>query len=303
VTPPTNYVITETHHRPYVLVTAARNERDVIQVTLESVVAQTVAPQMWVIVSDCSVDGTDDIVRSYAESHSFIRLCRSDQPTDRNTAAKVHAINTGIKSLGQTDYAYIGNLDADVSFGERYFETLIERFESDEWLGVIGGRIFQMDAHGRALEAKASTESVAGAIQFFRRECFDTIGGYQPIAGGMEDGIAEITARYYGWKSRSYDDLPVVHHRELGTVGRSVYRARFKSGVTEYIVGFGFAYHVLRAFSRFFERPHVIGTALILSGYIWAVLSRQPKAVSDEIARFIRREQISRLASRLQGPK
>ena len=41
-----------TYDRPYVLVTAARNERDYIQLTLESVVAETVKPQMWVIVSD-----------------------------------------------------------------------------------------------------------------------------------------------------------------------------------------------------------------------------------------------------------
>ena len=94
----------------------------------------------------------------------------------------------------------------------------------------------------------------------------------------MEDGIAEITARYHGWKSCSYADLPVLHHRELGTVERSVYEARFKSGVTEYMVGFRFPYHLLRAFSRVFERPYVVGTALILAGYTWALLSRQPKS-------------------------
>jgi biofilm PGA synthesis N-glycosyltransferase PgaC len=293
----------KTHHRPYVLVTAARNERDLIRLALDSVVAQTVTPQMWVIVSDGSVDGTDDVVRSYATDHPFIHLYRNDEPPERNTAAKVHAIDKGIEALAHTEYAYIGNLDADVSFGESYFETLIERFENDEKLGVIGGRILQMDARGRAREARASMESVAGAVQFFRRECFDQIGGYQPLAGGMEDGIAEITARYFGWKSRSYTDLPVVHHRELGTVGRSVYEARFNSGVTEYAVGFGFAYHVLRAFSRLFERPYVIGTALILAGYVWARLSRQPKVVPDEIATFIRREQMARLASRLRKRK
>jgi poly-beta-1,6-N-acetyl-D-glucosamine synthase len=292
-----------THHRPYVLVTAARNERDVIQLALDSVVAQTVTPQMWVIVSDYSVDGTDELVRSYADEHSFIHLCRNDEPAERNTAAKVNAINRGIKALGSSDYAYIGNLDADVSFGESYFETLIERFENDERLGVIGGRIFQMDARGRAREANASAESVAGAVQFFRSECFDQIGGYQPIAGGMEDGIAEITARYHGWNSRSYTDLPVVHHRELGTVNRSVYEARFKSGATEYMVGFGFAYHLLRAFSRISERPYVVGTALVIAGYTWALLSRQPKVVPDDIARFIRREQTVRLASRLRNRK
>jgi biofilm PGA synthesis N-glycosyltransferase PgaC len=288
------------HHRPYVLVTAARNERDVIHFPLESVIAQTVLPQIWVIVSDSSVDGTDDIVRTYAEKHSFIRLCRVDSQAARNTAGKVRAIAEGLKMLAQTEYAYVGNLDADVSFHETYFETLIERFESDEELGVIGGRIFETDRHGRLRQAKTSMESVAGAVQFFRKECFDQVGGYQPIAGGMEDGIAEITARYHGWKSCSYTDLQVIHHREMGTVGRSVYEARFRSGVTECIVGFGFAYHVIRALSRVLEKPYVIGTALIMAGYVWARLSRQPQVVPDYIAKHIRREQMHRLASRLR---
>jgi poly-beta-1,6-N-acetyl-D-glucosamine synthase len=286
--------------RPYVLVTAARNERDYLQVTLDSVVAQTVKPQMWVIVSDGSTDGTDDLVRSYATHHSLIHLCRIDAAAERNTAAKVNAIRIGLKVLTRTHYAYIGNLDADISFGERYFETLIGRFESDAKLGVIGVRIFEVDARGRPREAKSSLESVAGAVQFFRRECFDQIGGYRPLAGGMEDGIAEISARYYGWKSRSYPDLPVLHHREVGTVGRSLYEARFTSGVTEYAVGFGFAYHVLRALSRIFERPYVLGSALIVSGYLWARLSRKPKVVPAVLIGFIRREQRLRLLSRLR---
>ena len=256
-------------------------------------VAQTLKPQMWVIVSDSSTDGTDDVVRSYAKDHPFISLCRTDEPASRDTAAKVRALSKGIEVLRPFDYAYIGNLDADVSFDESYFETLIERFERDRRLGVIGGRIFQIDARGRARQARGTAESIAGAVQFFRRECFDEIGGYKPFAGGMEDGIAEISARYYGWRTRSYTDLPVVHHRELGTVGRSVFSARFKNGATEYIVGFGFVYHVLRALTRVGERPYVIGTVLIIAGYAWARLSRQPKVISDEIARFMHNEQMA----------
>jgi biofilm PGA synthesis N-glycosyltransferase PgaC len=288
-------------HKPYVLVTAARNEKDFIELTIKSVVAQTVRPLMWVIVSDRSDDGTDEIVSSYAKRYRFIHFVRNDKPSERNTAAKVEAIRLGIKALGETEYAYIGNLDADISFGETYFETLLQHFENDNKLGVIGGRIFQADERGRILENKASAESVAGAIQFFRRECFNQIGGYQSIAGGMEDGIAEITARYHAWKTRSFKGLPVVHHRELGTVGRSVYGIRFSNGLTEYVVGFSFTYHAIRAFSRVFERPFLIGTILVLSGYIWGLLSRQPKIVPYSIIRFIRREQMTRLFALLLG--
>ena len=79
-----------------------------------------------------------------------------------------------------------------------------------------------------------------------------------------------------------------------------MYEARFQSGVTEYTVGFGFAYHALRALSRIFERPYVVGTSLIVSGYLWARLARQPKVVPDVLIGFIRREQMLRLASRLR---
>ena len=47
----------------YVLVTPARNEADFIEETLKSVTSQSVLPLKWVIVSDGSTDGTDDIVR------------------------------------------------------------------------------------------------------------------------------------------------------------------------------------------------------------------------------------------------
>src|SRR6476620_1864897 len=102
------------NQQAYVLVTPARNEKDFIELTIKSVVAQTVKPAMWIVVSDGSDDGTDEIVSAYAERYEFIRLVRNEKRADRNTAAKVYAINVGVEALGQIEYAYIGNLDADV---------------------------------------------------------------------------------------------------------------------------------------------------------------------------------------------
>ena len=50
----------------YVLITPARNEAQFIELALKSVVAQTVLPAKWIIVSDGSTDGTDEIVLNYA---------------------------------------------------------------------------------------------------------------------------------------------------------------------------------------------------------------------------------------------
>ena len=57
----------------YVLITPARNEAAFIEQTIKSVLAQTVHPVRWVIVSDGSTDGTDEIVGRYATSRIFAR--------------------------------------------------------------------------------------------------------------------------------------------------------------------------------------------------------------------------------------
>ena len=53
----------------YVIVTPARNEAQFIELTLKSVLEQTILPLKWVIVSDGSTDGTDEIVKKYASDH------------------------------------------------------------------------------------------------------------------------------------------------------------------------------------------------------------------------------------------
>ena len=61
----------------YVLITPARNEAKFIELTLQSMVVQSARPLRWVIVSDGSTDGTDEIVRKYAADHDWIELIRS----------------------------------------------------------------------------------------------------------------------------------------------------------------------------------------------------------------------------------
>ena len=79
----------------YVLITPARNEEAFIEQTIKSVVGQTVLPVKWVIVSDGSTDGTDDIVKKYAAEHLWIELVRMPERKERHFAGKVHAFNAG----------------------------------------------------------------------------------------------------------------------------------------------------------------------------------------------------------------
>src|ERR1035441_7778521 len=100
----------------YVLITPARNEADFVELTLKSVVSQTVRPLKWVIVSDGSTDGMDEIVSRYAAEQPWIELVRMPERRERHFAGKVNAFNAGYARVKDLSYAIIGNLDADVSF-------------------------------------------------------------------------------------------------------------------------------------------------------------------------------------------
>ncbi len=85
----------------YALITPARNEARFIELTLKSVVAQTVRPVKWVIVSDGSTDGTDEIVGKYAAANPWIKLVRQPVRTERSFAGKAVAFSAGYAELSE----------------------------------------------------------------------------------------------------------------------------------------------------------------------------------------------------------
>src|SRR5713226_8388582 len=122
----------------YVLITPARNEVKYIELTLKSVTAQSVLPERWVIVSDGSTDGMDEIVQRYAAIHPWIELVRMPERKERHFAGKVHAFNAGAARVKDLDYDAIGSLDADISFDENYFPFLLGKLAKDPTLGLVG---------------------------------------------------------------------------------------------------------------------------------------------------------------------
>jgi len=159
----------------YVLITPARNEAEYIELTLKSVVAQTLRPLKWVIVSDGSTDGTDELVRKYAETNPWIELVQMPERKERHFAGKALAVNAGYARMADLKYEVIGNLDADVSFDPDYFSFLMDRFAENPKLGV-GGTAFREGNLSYNYEF-VGIEHVSGMCQMFRRECYEAIGG------------------------------------------------------------------------------------------------------------------------------
>jgi biofilm PGA synthesis N-glycosyltransferase PgaC len=290
----------------YVLVTPARNEESFIELTLKSVVAQTIKPLKWIIVSDGSTDRTDAIVSQYSARHGWIELVRTPERKERHFAGKVLAFNAGYESLKGLEYDVLGSLDADVSFDEDYFEYLLSQLLQNPELGLVGTP-FTEDGRTGYDYRFVSVEHVSGGCQVFRRQCFEDIGGYIPMKGGGVDHVAVIKARMNGWKTCSFLQKSYAHHRKMGTAKYGSLRSKFEVGKLDFALGGHPLWELFRVAYQLTKKPWILGGVMIFFGYFGSYVLRKKRSVPADLIAFRGQEQMERLKKlffgKLAGPK
>ena len=280
--------------RTYALVTAAYNEEKCIEKVIQSIVAQTLPPKRWIVVSDGSTDRTDEIVKTYAAQHPFIELVRIFEDHPRNFNAQVNAINLGFSLLMDTNCAFVGNLDADVTLGPDYFDRLLDEFEKDPGLGLAGGYIYEEQGGQFRIRPGNSISSVAHGVHCFRRECLALLGGYEPFSWGGTDTHAGIRLRMLGWRVESIPTLPAYHHRPAGG-GFGAMRYRFRGGMMDHYFGTHPLFEIFRVVRRMAYAPYIVGGLVRMAGFLWAYCKCAKREVSPEFIEFLRKEQMERL--------
>lgn len=284
----------------YLLITPARDEAEFIEQTIKCVVAQTIQPIKWVIVSDGSTDGTDEIVSKYANLHPWIQLIRVTERRERHFGGKARAFNAGYATIKNLEYEAVASLDADLTFDEEYFSFLLAKLNEDSALGVVGTPF--RDTSVQAYDYRfVGIDHVSGACQMFRRECFEQIGGYVPVKGGGVDFIAILTARMKGWKTRTFVEKECFHHRHMGTAQQGLLKARYRVGVKDYMLGSHPLWQVLRTVFQMKSKPFVVGGVAMALGYLGAMLRREERPITREMIAFRRRQQMQRLRGVLAG--
>jgi glycosyltransferase involved in cell wall biosynthesis len=284
----------------YVLITPARNESRFIEKTLQSVVGQTVKPLRWVIVSDGSTDRTDEIVGAYAAKFDWIKLVRLPQRAERNFAGKVAAFNVGSAHLAGLSYDVIGNLDADLSFESDYLGFLMCKFAENPQLGVAGTPYRE---EGAPVERFRSTKDVPGACQLFRRECFESIGGYQPLSSGGIDFVAVLAAQAKGWQTRRFEEKFCWHHRSVGSGNHpDTWRRLLFRGRKDYLLGSHPGFEIFRGLYQMTNRPYLVGGTLMLAGYFSAMLRGEERTMPKDLIPIRHSDQIGRLKAVLLHP-
>lgn len=285
--------------REYVLITPAKNEERLIGITIESVVNQTLRPTQWVIVSDGSTDRTDEIVRAAAATHSWITLLPLPPRVGRNFAAVVHATEAGIRTLTTSTYTYLGLLDSDIRLPSDYFEKVIEAFEQAPKLGLAGGVAIDVGLPKNVIPR--NRHDIPGALQFFRRECFEALGGLVAIPEGGWDALTCARARMQGYETQLLTHLIVDHLKPRNVGEGGIFKRKWQLGIRDYALGYHPLFELVKCSGRMWrEKPVIISACLWWLGFCWATLQRRPRLIPADLLAFVRNEQRQRLAHMLR---
>lgn len=173
------------------VVMSVYNGKKFIREAIESVLSQTFEDFEFIIVDDCSNDGTLEIARSYT-SDKRIKII-----TNERNMGLTRSLNAGIRYASAR---YIARMDGDdISLPER-LERQVDFLDKNRDVGLLGSAACLIDEDGTILRIMPVTEDNEGIQRtllrrncfvhssiMFRRDVFEEIGGYRDEFECAED--------------------------------------------------------------------------------------------------------------------
>ena len=269
----------------YIAITPAKDEERYIERTLQSMIAQSHQPLLWILVDDGSSDDTCEIIQKYADVHPFIRLLRADSRTKRATGtAEIAAFYRGFELIRNDLFDCIVKLDADLSFEPDYFERLMKRFDEDPRLGVASGIYLEARSENDWREVSMPSYHAAGASKVIRKACFEEIGGFIEKRGW--DTVDEIRAIARNWRTGHFSELKMKHWKPEGT-GMGLLRTCYMHGEIYYRTRGDELFFILKFLRRLRGAPIAIGGLAMLWGYLHAAMKQlEPLVTPTEAAHY-----------------
>lgn len=279
----------------YYIIAPAYNEEAFIQLTLDSLVNQTVLPNKLIMVNDNSTDKTAEIITSYAQKHPWIQLVNKTSENIHLPGSKViQAFQKGFETLDE-NYDLIVKIDADLIFPPNYFETVIKHFESDDRIGMAGGFCYIEKNGDWVLENLTDKDHIRGALKAYRKETFQQIGGLKPAMGW--DTVDELLCKFYNWKVVTDESLHVKHLKPTGANYNKT--ARYKQGEAFYSLGYGFWITAIASLKLAMRKGKPLLFMDYINGFWKAKSAKKPMLVNPEQAKFIRNYRLQKMKEKL----
>ena len=291
--------------RRFVVIMPSRDEDRMIGSAIETLANQTIPPAELVIVNDGSTDRTGEIADDAAERYDWVTVVhREDRGVRKLGGGVIDAFNEGMAALRTDDYQYLCKFDADITLPTGYFAWCMDHMDADPELGSVSSKVFGPDEQGnKHYEESIIDDMVAGQVKFYRRECFEDIGGF--VAEIMWDGIDFHTCRMKGWKTRSIRDenIYILHHRLMGSSHKNIFVGRLRWGRGQWFMGTHPLYVIASGVFRMRERPFVIGGLLIIAGYFRAWIRGERRYEAGDFRKHLHAWQLKRLRLGFLAPK
>ena len=167
----------------------AYNAEAYLKEAIDSILNQTFPDFQLIVINDCSADGTEEIIRQYADP----RLVPVKNEKNLGIAA---TLNRGL-SLAQGDY--IARMDADdISLPHR-LERQVAYLDTHPDIAVLGTNVETFDENGPLCTGWSSTDPAQMKADLFfscglahpsvmmRKSVIQALGGYDPEFEGLED--------------------------------------------------------------------------------------------------------------------
>lgn len=197
------------------IIIAARNEENNIAHTLDCIIQQKFPKELVevIVVDDHSTDNTADIVRSYIQHD--VRLIQLNEGDKLNSYKKL-AIS---KAIASAKGEVIVTTDADCRMGDRWLQSVIEYFESNDSYLVSSPVVYSNETSyferlqtleflyliglGAAGIGNRKPTTCNGANLAYRRDVFYEMGGFSGIdnlASGDDELFLHKVAEKYAEK-------------------------------------------------------------------------------------------------------
>ena len=211
------------------IVTALFNHRPFLAERARSIFSQTLRDFEWIVIDDCSTDGSYDEICRLTVADARVKVLRNER--------NLGHMRTSQRGLDQARGTFVYRVDSDDSCDARFLETMSGILAANPTAGFASCRSLRMDVHNgvwggfprrpgctfRAPDAfpgLALGYSLRAPSLLLRRETLEAVGGFDRRPAGM------TTEWHADWhlslRMSLVSDLitypkPLAYHRTHGT--------------------------------------------------------------------------------------
>lgn len=268
----------------YVIITPAKNEEETIWNVIQSVLSQSVLPNVWIIVDDCSTDNTLKIIQEYSNNIERIYVISKKINPVYNRLWYSNVVNAWIDYLHSLEISlwYLMLLDADITIDKNYCKFLLDSFYSNPKIGLVCWIIHIKENNVRVPEFSNSKDPRWWS-RMYRYEALEAID-FLPLCPSP-DTVSDIKLKTY-WR-----DFLVVNKWKAYQYRNSLEKTwiikwSFLLWKWRYMLHFNFFHILLTWLIYVFRKPYIIKWISFILWYLWWFLSGSKRFYYIEVVTY-----------------